>query len=565
MGICLMILQFTPFAIIYLATVAIGIYLFHLAKALPPSPGRKLVQLVIIGTIVWNGMYAVQLLVIDPVLFQIYVFIGLIGVYTMIIALLLFVFSYTGRDQFVNGRIIALLTGIPLLTLFGIATNPYFSLFYTSISTYAVSDLILFFVSYGPFFWIHMGYIYLLTGFTAFLLLIAWIDYPSLYRRQIGILILVILLPHVTNGVFIAKFGPVPGLQITPVILILVSAILLFASSRYHLFSVLPRTQARIPELLNDGLLIMNADGVVIYMNPSAEGYLSISSEDAVGENLADICPSLLVDDGAKEISGHDGTILEVRKNPLLRTHASEEIIILHDITIRRRAEKGLRDANRQLSLLSSITRHDILNQIAVVQGYIEISCDKEMDAELSRYLEEMKRATEKIQHEIEFTRVYQDLGTQEPQWQKIDSILRVPGSTRLICECDGYTIYADPMLPKVFENLFDNALRHGGQVTEISILCKEVDGSLSIVVEDDGTGIAPEEKERIFGRGYGKNTGFGLFLVRDILAITGITIHEDGVPGEGARFLMTVPEGGWRQDRERGEIDNSYNSISYL
>lgn len=551
MGNCLMILQFTPFAIIYLATVAIGIYLFHLTKALPLSPGRNLVQLVIIGTIVWNGMYAVQLLVIDPVIFQIYVFIGLIGVYTMISALLLFVFSYTGRDQFMNRRMILLLMVIPLLTLSGIATNPYYSLFFTSISTYAISDLILFLVSYGPFFWIHIGYICLLTAFTVFLLLIAWIDYPSLYSRQIGILILVILLPHVTNGVFIAKLGPVPGLQITPVILILVSGILLFASSRYHLFSILPRTQVRIPELLNDGLLIMNADGIVIYMNPAAEGYLRISSNQAVGQKLADICPSLLVDGGAKEISGHDGTILEVRRNPLLKARASEETIILHDSTIRRRAEKGLREANRQLSLLSSITRHDILNQITVVQGYIELSRDKEKDDELSRYFEEMERATENIQYEIEFTRIYQDLGTQEPQWQEIDYILRVPCSIRFTCECDGYAIYADPMLPKVFENLFDNALRHGGGVTEISVLCGEVEGSLRIAVEDNGNGIASEEKERIFERGYGKNTGFGLFLVRDILAITGITIYEEGVPGECARFVMIVPEGGWRADWE--------------
>jgi signal transduction histidine kinase len=551
MGICLMILQFTPFAIIYLVTIAIGLYLFHLAEDISFAPGRKLVRLVIIGTIVWYGMYALQLLVIDPGIFLISILIGITGIYMIVSALLLFALSYTGREQYVNPVAFVLLMITPLLILSGIATNQYFSLFYTSISTYAVGDLILYLLEYGPFFWVHTGYLYLLTGFTIFLLLIALMDYPSLYRRQIGILILVILLPLVTEGVFILKFGPFPGLQITPVILILVSGILLFASSRYHLFSVLPRTQARIPEQLNDGLLIMNPDGILIYMNPAAEGYLSISSDQAVGKKLADICPSLRIDDGARELSVLDGTILEVRKNPLLKTHASEEIIILHDITIRRRAEKGLREANRQLSLLSSITRHDILNQITVVQGYIELSRDKEMDAELSRYFEEMKRATEKIQYEIEFTRVYQDLGTQEPQWQEIDSILRAPCRTRLICECDGYAIYADPMLPKVFENLFDNALRHGGRVTEISVICKEVDGSLRIAVVDDGTGIASEEKERIFERGYGKNTGFGLFLVRDILAITGITIHEEGVPGEGARFVMIVPEGGWRRDRE--------------
>jgi signal transduction histidine kinase len=52
---------------------------------------------------------------------------------------------------------------------------------------------------------------------------------------------------------------------------------------------------------------------------------------------------------------------------------------------------------------------------------------------------------------------------------------------------------------------------------------------------------------ERIFERGYGKNTGLGLFLSREILAITGITITENGVPGKGARFEITVPKGAYR------------------
>jgi signal transduction histidine kinase len=49
---------------------------------------------------------------------------------------------------------------------------------------------------------------------------------------------------------------------------------------------------------------------------------------------------------------------------------------------------------------------------------------------------------------------------------------------------------------------------------------------------------------ERIFEQGFGKNTGLGLFLSREILAITGITITENGVPGKGARFEITVPRG---------------------
>ena len=102
-------------------------------------------------------------------------------------------------------------------------------------------------------------------------------------------------------------------------------------------------------------------------------------------------------------------------------------------------------------------------------------------------------------------------------------------------------------MLEKVFGNLIDNSVNHGKRVTSIILSAEERDNNLIIRYEDDGIGIPADEKEMIFERGYGKNTGLGLFLVRDVLALTGITITETGIPGKGARFEMAVPKGAWR------------------
>ncbi len=68
---------------------------------------------------------------------------------------------------------------------------------------------------------------------------------------------------------------------------------------------------------------------------------------------------------------------------------------------------------------------------------------------------------------------------------------------------------------------------------------------------EDDGGGIATEEKEKVFEKGFGKNTGLGLFLIREILSITGITIIETGEPGVGVRFEIIVPPGKFRRGEE--------------
>jgi signal transduction histidine kinase len=110
-----------------------------------------------------------------------------------------------------------------------------------------------------------------------------------------------------------------------------------------------------------------------------------------------------------------------------------------------------------------------------------------------------------------------------------------------------GLELYADPMLEKVFYNLIDNTLRHSEKATRITVSCTRQGNDLLLTYEDDGNGVSPEDKERIFERGFGKNTGLGLFLVRLILNITNIKVREVGEFGKGVRFEMLVPDGAYR------------------
>ena len=89
--------------------------------------------------------------------------------------------------------------------------------------------------------------------------------------------------------------------------------------------------------------------------------------------------------------------------------------------------------------------------------------------------------------------------------------------------------------------------MRYGEKITTLHFSVLKYGDDRLILCEDDGEGVPAEEKRKIFDRGFGKNTGMGLFLSQEILDITGITIGETGVPGQGARFEMTVPKGMWR------------------
>jgi PAS domain S-box-containing protein len=214
------------------------------------------------------------------------------------------------------------------------------------------------------------------------------------------------------------------------------------------------------------------------------------------------------------------------------------------------RAEETLKEANRKLHLLSSITRHDILNKVSVLLGNLEHARTLSPDPRMAGYIEKLESAAMAIKEQIEFTRVYQDLGSHEPQWHKLDQVisrLQVPPSLSLHRDLPHVEIFADPIFNKIFYNFLDNAVRHGQKVSSITVSTREGPGGLVISWEDDGVGIPVREKEKIFSKEYGKHTGLGLFLAAEICSVTGITLQETGEPGKGARFELLVPHGSYR------------------
>lgn len=232
-------------------------------------------------------------------------------------------------------------------------------------------------------------------------------------------------------------------------------------------------------------------------------------------------------------------------------------VAFFDNITEQRHAEQALLESNQKLRLLTGLSRHDTFNQL----GGMYLSLDMAMEAsDLSESQEFIRKAQEsgaRIENIIGFTREFEDFGTTSSEWQDIHQIIdSATGEIRL----EGFQvnneipvnlqIYADPIIRKVFSTLMENAIRHGGQISEIRFSWYKKDESIILIGEDDGKGIPILEKELIFNHGYGKHTGIGLFVAREILSITGLTIKETGEEGRGARFEILVPAGKFRFNR---------------
>ncbi|MDG6249272.1 PAS domain S-box protein [Methanocalculus sp.] len=321
-------------------------------------------------------------------------------------------------------------------------------------------------------------------------------------------------------------------------------------------------------EHLPDYILLYGTDGRILYINPLAADALGYIVDEMIGTDVLSYVAEEYRDSihnkialrlQKQHIPPYEIDIISktgdrysvLIKGAIIRYHNKEAVLlVLTDITERKAAEIALHNANKKLQLLSGITRHDIQNTLTVLQGYLSLVIDHNDDSDLINYLNEIECAADAIEEQIAFTSQYDACGA-NIRWQKISkSITDLPtGTITIQNDCTELSILADPILQKVFSNLLDNTIRHGQKTTRVHLFCEIKDDECRIIWEDDGIGIPSDQKEMIFKRGVGKHTGFGLFLSREILLISGITIHETGTYGEGARFELHIPKGMWRVD----------------
>ena len=338
--------------------------------------------------------------------------------------------------------------------------------------------------------------------------------------------------------------------------------------------AILRESEERYSVIVNNapGPVLIIAEGLVLFVNDEGIRASGYPREELVGKRIVEFLTEgsrkttleamqrraagmELISDYETEIIRKDGGIVQLIVKAIDITYQGKKatIALLVDITDRIRAEDALRLAHAKLGLVANLSRHDILNQLTVLGGYLDLSKALTSEPRLLEYIGKETEVTNNITDMISFARDYQEIGIQSPAWQDLEAtIVRATrnvnmGEVRLQNDVGSVGIYADPLLERVFYNLIENALKYGGTLTRIRFFTIRSEKGGIIVCEDDGIGIPDGEKENIFQRKFFRHTGFGMYLSREILAITGITIAETGKPGEGAKFEILVPAGQFR------------------
>jgi len=492
------------------------------------------------------------------------------GIVMVPVAWFILALFYTGRSRYVNQAIITLLCIIPAFTVVLVATNPLHYLYYSGFTPEVVNGVTIWLFNHGPLFPINLGYTYILSILAFFLVLIQFFVQFDRYRKQTLILLIASLVPFIFNLVYVVQPAGLPQYDLTPISFTIMGILIAFGILRYRLFSGIPIVYASLFDSISDDVFVTDLEGEIIDVNPAALALAGKPAGWVIGKTLSSVLPELPsawnCRDSRKEFReelslSKDGQkkYYAVTKVPLLSDDIEiGYLVTLRDITERRNALIARETANRKLNLLSDVTRHDINNQLTVLLGYLYLVKDGVSDPKILSYIEKEEHAASTISQQILFTREYQNIGMKAPAWQDIRETFQnavqhhSTGDLGITIDPVDFEVFADPLFEKTFYNLIDNSLRYGGETMKnIRISSKVKPDGLFIFYDDDGVGIPVNEKSRIFERGFGKTGEQGLFLLREILSITGITIRESGTPGKGCRFELFVPNGMYRANQQ--------------
>lgn len=224
----------------------------------------------------------------------------------------------------------------------------------------------------------------------------------------------------------------------------------------------------------------------------------------------------------------------------------------IRDITDQVMTQAALEKTSRRLNTLSGILRYDLSRKLAVLYGHLRLGVMKFNDPEVITFISGIKEAANGIMRQIETSREYRDIGATPPAWIPVQDAFGTAagridsGRVKFRAWTERLEVFSDPHLPTVFYQILHNSLKEETGATRIIATYQIRPEGLAIIIEDNGTGIPDQQKASLFIQredSYGR----GLYLAHEIVSITGMTIQETGIYGQGARFEILVPSEGYR------------------
>jgi PAS domain S-box-containing protein len=269
-----------------------------------------------------------------------------------------------------------------------------------------------------------------------------------------------------------------------------------------------------------------------------------------------------VVSDFSTRLKRKDGTCVDVVMNVSKFQIGQESFLrtAFQDVTERKKAEETLDEVmnqlvlvNEKLGVVGSLTRHDVRNKLSAITGYAYLLKKRHPDqTDIVDGLSKMEQAVKDSMQIFDFAKMYEQLGVEELSLVSLENAINEAVALfsglniKVVNDCHGLTVLADSFVRQLLYNFVDNTRKYGKKTTTIRIYYQSTNSNeLRLIYEDDGVGISAENKSKLFSEGFstGGSTGFGLFLTKKMIDVYGWEIEENGEPGTGAKFTITIPK----------------------
>ena len=490
-----------------------------------------------------------------------------LGVGVGLAAVFVFALEYTGREQYVTRWLVAVLAIHPVLLVLFALFNPGALFFVALDPTVAIGvDQ-----QWGPAFWVHSAYGYLLVVATS--LLVAELLLRStraLYRGQAVLLAAGVFAPLPLNALFLSGLVE---FDTTPLGFVVMCACFGVAMVKYRFVDLSPIARQKVITTVRDGMIVVDTDDRIIEVNPAARRMLNTEGS-IIGKTVGDV---LTLSESKAAYEGltaspepHEQTVTlgdiyyHIESTPMFdgRDRQVGWLFLMQDVTGQQRRERELERQIEKLDTFASLVSHDLRNPINVANGFIEQTRETGDLAHLDRVESATDRMEEIIDDVLELAREGKEVT--DPETVSVEAIAReawdhteTKGAS-LSVETDS-EINADPVrLTRLYENLFRNAIDHGTETDTtpdtLSIVVgvrDQTTAKTTLYIDDDGVGIPAEKREEVLEDGYTTDaggTGFGLAIVSQIADAHGWDVSVTDSDRGGARFEISGVSKPWGQ-----------------
>lgn len=342
-------------ALMVVAGVLLAVLAASAARRGGAAAGSSLAVL-LLAVAWWGFAYAVELSVTDVPDRELWGDLKYAGVATLAPAWLVFVLQFTNRGHLVTRRLLLALSVEPVAVMAALLTPATHDLVRSYPPSVAAGELPV--IGTGPLFWVHFAYVNAVLVVATGVFFASMARVSRTYRRTALVLVAAALLPWSANLLHNFSVGPFVRVDLTPFAFVLTGAVLFWGLFRQRLVNLAPVARHLVVETMADPVLVLDAFGHVVDLNPAAARTFGRRRDELVGRPLADLLPPEIATTSDRPVPGRgavaspltlpvDGAPrhFDARRQPLPDRSGGTagELLVLRDVTERTEAEARLR------------------------------------------------------------------------------------------------------------------------------------------------------------------------------------------------------------------------------